>query len=97
MLATDRWLLAAGLLAKGYSVNETDPAKLAEVRDSLIAAKKTLLAYDDTTFYAKLVSRRGAACSGVGRLVQLRHRREQGHQVRHPGGGFRPLARHHGR
>jgi spermidine/putrescine transport system substrate-binding protein len=56
MLATDRWLLAAGQLAKGYSVNETDPAKLAEVRDALIAAKKNLLAYDDTTFYSKLVS-----------------------------------------
>jgi spermidine/putrescine transport system substrate-binding protein len=56
MLATDRWLLAAGQLAKGYSVNETDPAKMAEVRDALIAAKKTLLAYDDTTFYSKLVS-----------------------------------------
>ena len=56
MLATDRWLLAAGQLAKGYSVNETDPAKLAEVKDTLIAAKKTLLAYDDTTFYSKLVS-----------------------------------------
>jgi spermidine/putrescine transport system substrate-binding protein len=56
MLATDRWLLAAGFLAKGYSVNETDPAKLAEVKDALIAAKKTLLAYDDTTFYSKLVS-----------------------------------------
>ena len=28
MLATDRWLLAAGQLAKGYSVNETDPAKM---------------------------------------------------------------------
>ncbi len=56
MLATDRWLLAAGFLAKGYSVNETDPAKLAEVKDLLIAAKKTLLAYDDTTFYSKLVS-----------------------------------------
>lgn len=56
MLATDRWLLAAGFLANGMSVNETDPAKLAEVRDDLIAAKKTLLAYDDTTFYAKLVS-----------------------------------------
>jgi spermidine/putrescine transport system substrate-binding protein len=56
MLATDRWLLAAGFLAKGFSVNETDPAKLAEVRDALIAAKRTLLAYDDTTFYAKLVS-----------------------------------------
>ena len=56
MLATDRWLLAAGFLAKGYSVNETDATKLAEVKDTLIAAKKTLLAYDDTTFYSKLVS-----------------------------------------
>lgn len=56
MLATDRWLLAAGQLAKGYSVNETDSDKLAEVRDLLIDAKGTLLAYDDTTFYAKLVS-----------------------------------------
>jgi spermidine/putrescine transport system substrate-binding protein len=56
MLATDRWLLAAGQLQLGYSVNETDPAKMAEVRDLLIAAKETLLAYDDTTFYAKLVS-----------------------------------------
>ncbi len=56
MLATDRWLLAAGFLANGMSVNETDPAKLDTVRDALIGAKKTLLAYDDTTFYAKLVS-----------------------------------------
>jgi spermidine/putrescine transport system substrate-binding protein len=56
MLATDRWLLAAGQLALGQSVNETDPAKLEEVKNLLIEAKKTLLAYDDTTFYAKLVS-----------------------------------------
>ncbi|WP_272002408.1 polyamine ABC transporter substrate-binding protein [Roseovarius sp. ZX-A-9] len=56
MLATDRWLLGAAMLAKGYSVNTTDDAELAEVRDQLIATKKTLLAYDDTTFYAKLVS-----------------------------------------
>lgn len=56
MLATDRWLLAAGFLANGMSVNETDEAKLNTVRDALIVAKKTLLAYDDTTFYAKLVS-----------------------------------------
>ncbi|MBR0557499.1 spermidine/putrescine ABC transporter substrate-binding protein [Ciceribacter sp. L1K23] len=56
MLATDRWLMAAGELAKGYSVNETDPAKLEEVKKLLIEAKKTLLAYDDTTFYSKLVS-----------------------------------------
>lgn len=56
MLATDRWLLAAGQLAKGYSVNETDPAKMDEVKNLLISAKGTLLAYDDTTFYSKLVS-----------------------------------------
>ena len=56
MLATDRWLLAAGQLAKGYSVNETDADKMSEVRDLLISAKGTLLAYDDTTFYSKLVS-----------------------------------------
>ncbi|MFK7994332.1 MAG: spermidine/putrescine ABC transporter substrate-binding protein [Granulosicoccus sp.] len=56
MLATDRWLLAAGQLALGYSVNETDETKMAEVRDLLIETKGTLLSYDDTTFYAKLVS-----------------------------------------
>ncbi len=56
MLATDRWLLAAGFLAKGLSVNATGADDLAAVRDALIAAKRTLLAYDDTTFYSKLVS-----------------------------------------
>jgi len=56
MLATDRWLMAAGLLAKGYSVNETDQSKIDEVKDALIETKKSLLAYDDTTFYSKLVS-----------------------------------------
>ncbi|MEQ1940870.1 spermidine/putrescine ABC transporter substrate-binding protein [Mesorhizobium sp. VNQ89] len=56
MLATDRWLLAAGQLADGFSVNETDPAKMEQVKNTLIDAKKTLLAYDDTTFYSKLVS-----------------------------------------
>ncbi len=56
MLSTDRWLMAAAELAKGYSVNETDPAKLDEVKAALIEAKRNLLAYDDTTFYSKLVS-----------------------------------------
>jgi len=56
MLATDRWLLGAGLKALGYSVNATDDAEIAAAKDLLIEAKKTLLAYDDTTFYAKLVS-----------------------------------------
>jgi len=56
MLATDRWLMAAGLIAKGFSVNDPDPAHVAEATKLLIDAKKTLLAYDDTTFYSKLVS-----------------------------------------
>ncbi len=56
MLATDRWLMAAGLLSLGYSVNEKDPAKIEEAKAKLIEAKKSLLAYDDTTFYSKLVS-----------------------------------------
>ena len=56
MLSTDRWLMAAGLLYKGYSVNEKDPAKIEEAKNALIEAKKTLLAYDDTTFFSKLVS-----------------------------------------
>ncbi len=55
-LATDRWLLLPALKVLGYSVNETDEAKLNEARDLLIEAKKHLLAYDDTTFYSKLVS-----------------------------------------
>lgn len=56
MLSTDRWLMAAGELALGMSVNEIDPAKLDQVKTLLIETKKTLLAYDDTTFYSKLVS-----------------------------------------
>ena len=56
MLSTDRWLMAAGFLANGISVNTADQAGLDKVRDQLVATKKSLLAYDDTTFYSKLVS-----------------------------------------
>ena len=56
MLSTDRWLMAAGFLADGLSVNTNDQASLDKVRDELIATKRQLLAYDDTTFYSKLVS-----------------------------------------
>ena len=56
MLATDRWLLLPGFKALGYSANTTDEAEVAAARDVLIEAKKGLLAYDDTTFYSKLVS-----------------------------------------
>lgn len=56
MLATDRWLMAAGLKALGHSVNSTDPEEIAAAKALLIEAKRSLLAYDDTTFYSKLVS-----------------------------------------
>ena len=56
MLATERWLMLPAQKALGYSVNTTDPAEMAEVERVLVAARQHLLAYDDTTFYAKLVS-----------------------------------------
>ena len=56
MLATDRWLLLPALKSLGYSANTTDEAELEEARDLLLETKDTLLAYDDTTFYSKLVS-----------------------------------------
>ncbi len=56
MLATDRWLLLPAQKALGFSANTTDPDELAQVQELLIDAKGSLLAYDDTTFYSKLVS-----------------------------------------
>lgn len=56
MVTTDRWLLATGQLALGYSVNDVTPEHLDKVKDLLIEAKKGLLAYDDATFYSKLVA-----------------------------------------
>ena len=56
MLATDRWLMGAGLKALGYSINSTNEDEIREAKELLIEAKKNLLAYDDTTFYSKLVS-----------------------------------------
>ncbi|MGI9334082.1 MAG: polyamine ABC transporter substrate-binding protein [Gammaproteobacteria bacterium] len=56
MLGTDRWLMAAGLKSLGYSINTTDQTQIEAARDVLVKAKASLLAYDDTTFYSKLVS-----------------------------------------
>lgn len=56
MLGTDRWLMAAGLKSLGYSINTTEQAEIDAARDVLIKTKADLLAYDDTTFYSKLVS-----------------------------------------
>jgi spermidine/putrescine transport system substrate-binding protein len=56
MLATERWLMLPAQKALGYSVNTTDPDEMAQVRDLLAATKPTLLTYDDTTFYSRLVT-----------------------------------------
>ncbi len=56
MLATERWLALPALKALGYSVNTTDQSELDQVKEQMLATKKTLLAFDDTTFYTKLVS-----------------------------------------
>jgi len=56
MLATDRWLLLPALKVLGYSINTVNPAQLKQAAALLKETKKTLLAYDDTTFYSKLVS-----------------------------------------
>jgi spermidine/putrescine transport system substrate-binding protein len=56
MLGTDRWLLQPALLALGYSINTTDPDEIEEAVELTIAAKEHLLAFDDTTFYSRLVA-----------------------------------------
>jgi spermidine/putrescine transport system substrate-binding protein len=56
MMATERWLMLPAQKALGFSANTQDEGEMQEVRDVLVDAKKTLLAYDDTTFYERLVS-----------------------------------------
>ena len=56
MLSTDRWLALPALKLAGKSVNTTDQADLDAAKEQLLETKKKLLAFDDTTFYSKLVS-----------------------------------------
>ena len=97
MLSTDRWLMGAGLKSLGYSINSTDEEEIKAARDVLIEAKKNLLAYDDTTFYSKLVSAEAHLVHAWDGWVQLRYRRERGYPVRGPQGGQRSLGRYDGR
>jgi len=55
-LATERWLMLPAQKALGFSANTTDEGEMELVKQKLIAAKPGLLAYDDTTFYSRLVS-----------------------------------------
>ncbi len=56
MLSTERWLALPAMKALGYSVNTTNADEIAKAKELLVKTKPTLLAYDDTTFYTKLVS-----------------------------------------
>lgn len=56
MLSTERWMALPALKSLGFSVNSTNPDELAQVKEQLLQTKDTLLAFDDTTFYTKLVS-----------------------------------------
>ncbi len=56
MLATDRWLMLPAQKMLGYSANTVDATEMDKVKQALMATKPTLLAYDDTTFYDRLVS-----------------------------------------
>lgn len=46
LIDSTRDLIGAALKYKGYSLNETDPAKLKEVRDLILAAKKRCVGFD---------------------------------------------------
>jgi spermidine/putrescine transport system substrate-binding protein len=56
MLGTERWLMLPAQKALGFSANTQDEGEMQQVRDLLIEAKKGLLAFDDTTFYERLIS-----------------------------------------
>ena len=56
MMGTERWAVLPAQKALGYSVNTTDEQEMAEVQGLMEQAKPNLLAYDDTTFYERLIS-----------------------------------------
>ncbi|MET0449409.1 MAG: spermidine/putrescine ABC transporter substrate-binding protein [Aeromicrobium sp.] len=56
MMGTDRWAVLPAQKALGYSVNTTDEDEMAKVQALMTKAKPNLLAYDDSTFYERLVS-----------------------------------------
>ncbi len=56
MLGTDRWLLLPALKQLGFSANTIDEDELGQAQQLLVDQKPRLLAYDDTTFYSRLVS-----------------------------------------
>jgi len=54
ILGTERWLLQPALLSLGYSINTEVPAEIEEAKNLTIAAKESILQFNDTDFYARL-------------------------------------------
>lgn len=56
MVSSERNLLEPAQAVLGYSYNDTDPARLQEVKKLLIDVKSKILAYDNATMGSRLVS-----------------------------------------
>lgn len=56
MMGTERWAVLPAQKSLGLSVNTTDEEEMAQVQEAMEQAKPNLLAYDDTTFYERLIS-----------------------------------------
>ena len=56
MMTTERWLVLPAQKALGYSVNTTDEDEMPRSRSCCSRPSTHLLAYDDTTFYERLIS-----------------------------------------
>lgn len=56
MMGTERWAVLPAQKSLGYSVNTTDEGEMDKVKELMVQAKPDLLAYDDTTFYERLIS-----------------------------------------
>lgn len=56
MVSTERWLLLPALKSLGFSNSTQDEEELNQAKEVLLRTKPTLLAYDDVTFYQRLVS-----------------------------------------
>ena len=56
MMGTQRWAVLPAQKALGYSVNTTSESEMNKVKELMLKAKPNLLAYDDTTFYERLIS-----------------------------------------
>ncbi|MEQ6901371.1 spermidine/putrescine ABC transporter substrate-binding protein [Nocardioides sp. YIM 152588] len=56
MMGTQRWAVLPAQKALGFSANTTDEGEMEQVKELMLDAKPNLLAYDDSTFYERLIS-----------------------------------------